>query len=135
MVDRANVPGVCFMKSASAHTRRVYRSFKDSLSDSILSDTAYTQTMDMEIPSEVQDVKGNDGTRDGKEGHKDGTNGETVGLDGEGSASAEKEETKTDEKPEVQMSDKYNEDDADLTIISSDSVAFKVHSNVISRVS
>lgn len=91
--------------------------------------------MDIEIPSEVQDVKGNDATPDEREGHKDGMTEEKVGLSGEGSASGEIGETKTDEKPEVQMSDKYNEDDADLTIISSDSVAFKVHSNVISRVS
>lgn len=91
--------------------------------------------MDIEIPSEVQEVKGNNETQDGIEGHKDGMNGEKAGLDGEGSALGEKQETKTDEKPQVKMSDKYNEDDADLTIISSDSVAFKVHSNVISRVS
>jgi len=106
-----------------------------SSTDTLPSSTAYTQSMDIEIPSEVHDLKGNDETRDGKEGHKDGMNGEKAGLDGEGSASGKKQETKTDEKPEIKMSDKYNEDDADLTIISSDSVAFKVHSNVISRVS
>jgi len=118
----------------SSHTACV--SFKDLLfTDSILSDTVYTQTMDIEIPSEVHDVKRNDETRDGKEGQQDGMTGERVGLDGEGSASGEKQEMKMDQKPKVKMSDKYNEDDADLTIISSDSVAFKVHSIVISRVS
>lgn len=91
--------------------------------------------MDIAIPPEVHDVKGNDGTPEEIEGQKDGMTGEKVGLDGEGSSSGEKEEMKKDQKPKVQMSDKYNEDDADLTIISSDSVAFKVHSNVISRVS
>jgi len=36
---------------------------------------------------------------------------------------------------DVKVSERYNEDDADITIISSDGVAFKVHSLLLTRAS
>jgi hypothetical protein len=39
------------------------------------------------------------------------------------------------EGKESKMSERYNEDDADVTIISSDGVVFKVHSFLLSRAS
>lgn len=39
------------------------------------------------------------------------------------------------EGKELKMSERYNEDDADVTIISSDGVVFKVHSFLLLRAS
>jgi len=36
---------------------------------------------------------------------------------------------------DIHLSERYNEDDADITIISSDGVAFKVHSLLLTRAS
>jgi hypothetical protein len=42
---------------------------------------------------------------------------------------------KQKEKETVKMSEKYNENDADVIIVSSDGVAFKVHSLILGRAS
>jgi hypothetical protein len=58
-----------------------------------------------------------------------------VGLKGGESELGNKDEVIKEGKPEVKMSTKYNEDDADLIIISSDGVSFKVHTSIIVRAS
>jgi len=44
-------------------------------------------------------------------------------------------ETKGKERKELKMSERYNEDDADVTIISSDGVVLRVHSFLLLRAS
>jgi hypothetical protein len=44
-----------------------------------------------------------------------------------------KSEGQVGEKPELQVSERYNEEGADVTMISSDGVIFKVHSFLLVR--
>jgi hypothetical protein len=58
-----------------------------------------------------------------------------VGLNVEGSELDKKDGVKKEKKKKMKMSTKYNDDDADLTIISSDGFCFRVHSIIILRAS
>ena len=67
---------------------------------------------------------------------------ETIELEKAGKSDDEKEpkEGKVEDKKrkhnaDLKMSERYNEEDADITIISSDGVAFKVHALLLTRAS
>jgi ribose 1,5-bisphosphokinase PhnN len=75
-----------------------------------------------------------------------GLNDKKAPLDGRGSESSKKEkkkrrgkkkgkEAEKEVKRNIKTSERYNEEDADITIISSDGTAFKVHSFLLLRAS